>query len=251
MKTYLKVLAVSAAIIAMTPSAYAAPTVYFGENLTPTPAATVGGAPVTARNTFASQLSGVSTEDFEGLPGGAPPASLTFAGSAGPIVATFSPSSGIICTTNGCGGSGRFATSGHNYFDVSSTFSASFSTPIAAFGFYGTDIGDISGSLTITLIHASGPNTMLTVANTINAPDGSLLFWGVIDTANPFTGISFGNTAAGDDFFGFDDIIVGDVRQVTGGVPEPTTWAMMMLGFGMMGWALRRRAEYKVRVRFA
>ena len=34
----------------------------------------------------------------------------------------------------------------------------------------------------------------------------------------------------------------------TGGVPEPTTWALMMLGFGAMGAAMRRtRATTRVR----
>lgn len=30
--------------------------------------------------------------------------------------------------------------------------------------------------------------------------------------------------------------------QATGGVPEPTTWAMMLLGFGAVGFAARRRS---------
>ena len=34
-----------------------------------------------------------------------------------------------------------------------------------------------------------------------------------------------------------------------GGVPEPATWAMMVIGFGAVGLAARRRD--KVRVRFA
>lgn len=37
----------------------------------------------------------------------------------------------------------------------------------------------------------------------------------------------------------------------TGGVPEPTTWAMMMMGFGAMGFALRRRSDVTARVRYA
>lgn len=37
----------------------------------------------------------------------------------------------------------------------------------------------------------------------------------------------------------------------TGGVPEPTTWAMMMLGFGGMGYAMRRRSRVGTRIRFA
>lgn len=34
-------------------------------------------------------------------------------------------------------------------------------------------------------------------------------------------------------------------------VPEPATWAMMLAGFGMIGFALRRRGNVKTTVRFA
>ncbi|MBJ6122608.1 esterase-like activity of phytase family protein [Sphingomonas sp. BT553] len=40
-----------------------------------------------------------------------------------------------------------------------------------------------------------------------------------------------------------------EYRTLTGAVPEPTTWAMMVLGFGLVGAAARRRS--RVRVRFA
>ena len=240
--TIFKKSVLAAAALAMPSLAFAAPTIYFGENLTP--GAAVSGAPLTARNLFAAQLTGVSTETFEGLAAGTPPAVLTFTGSAGPIAASLSANGGQICVTNGCGGSGRFATSPVTYFDVSDRdFTITFSTAIAAFGFYGTDIGDFNGQLTIELIRTGGTNTMLTVANTIGAPDGSLLFWGAIDTANPFNAIKFGNTNAGTDFFGFDDVIVGDKKQVTGGVPEASTWAMMIAGFGIVGFAMRARTR--------
>ena len=38
---------------------------------------------------------------------------------------------------------------------------------------------------------------------------------------------------------------------VTPGVPEPATWAMMILGFGGIGVALRRRPKVATRIRFA
>ena len=43
------------------------------------------------------------------------------------------------------------------------------------------------------------------------------------------------------------------ISQVSGAVPEPATWAMLMLGFGIMGYALRRtrRTKVKTSVRFA
>ena len=34
-------------------------------------------------------------------------------------------------------------------------------------------------------------------------------------------------------------------------VPEPATWAMMMLGFGSMGYAMRRKNKVSTRIRFA
>ena len=37
----------------------------------------------------------------------------------------------------------------------------------------------------------------------------------------------------------------------TSGVPEPTTWAMLMLGFGAMGFAMRRNRKVTARIRFA
>lgn len=40
-------------------------------------------------------------------------------------------------------------------------------------------------------------------------------------------------------------------NRVVGGVPEPTTWAMMLMGFGAMGMALRSRQKVATRVRYA
>ena len=41
----------------------------------------------------------------------------------------------------------------------------------------------------------------------------------------------------------FDDVTFG---SVTSGVPEPATWAMMMLGLAGLGLAGRRRAKSSV-----
>jgi hypothetical protein len=228
-----------------------AQTTFFGENQAP--AGGVSGAPVTARNNFLAQLSGVSTEDFTGFAGGSTPASLSFAGSAGAINATFSGGAGEICPGGAADlcGAGRYATSATNYFATRGQFDLTFTSPIAAFGFYATDIGDFSGQLSVELLRSVGGNTTIAIPHTIGGTDGSLLFWGVIDTANPFTGVRFLNSVGQGDAFGFDDLTVGDVRQVTGGVPEPATWAMMLFGFGGLGYAMRRRSAPGVRVRFA
>lgn len=46
----------------------------------------------------------------------------------------------------------------------------------------------------------------------------------------------------------------GSVAQVGNwqpALPEPATWAMMMMGFGMIGFGLRRRSKVQTRVNFA
>lgn len=228
--------AVAAVMALAWTSASAAPTIFFGENLSP--GAAVSGDPVTARASFLAALSGVSTETFESFSDGDSPTSLTFTGSGGDIVASFASGAGEI---EGNPSAGRFATDGVNYFETNSAFSATFNVPVAAFGFYGTDIGDFAGQLGINLLRASGDSELL-VPHTINGPNGSLLFFGVIDQANPFTGVQFTSTDSSD-FFGFDQMTIGDVGQVTppGAIPEPGTWAMMLLGFGGLGAVLRRR----------
>jgi PEP-CTERM motif-containing protein len=115
------------------------------------------------------------------------------------------------------------------------SFSLSFTSPISAFGFYGTDIGDFGGQLTLALTGSNG-STSLIVPHTIGqdgSTSGSDLYFGFYDLANTYTGISFTNNSVTDNF-AFDDFSIGSLSQVTpitGGVPEPSTWAMMILGF--------------------
>ena len=52
-----------------------------------------------------------------------------------------------------------------------------------------------------------------------------------------------------------DDLVfTGDrfVPHLTGSVPEPSTWAMMLLGFGFVGGAMRaKRRKQNISVSFA
>lgn len=77
---------------------------------------------------------------------------------------------------------------------------------------------------------------------------------------NCATGMScdYGNTAkiglqlpSGTNFTSDSGVFLAGLNPVVGSVPEPATWAMMMLGFGMIGFAARRRSKQTVRVTYA
>ena len=92
-----------------------------------------------------------------------------------------------------------------------------------------------AGSLAGDLLFSSTGGVNATVGD-----DGFGIFWG------PNTNFGSTNTF----YIGYDDQITGQddnhddlVLRVTvlPAVPEPATWAMMLLGFGAVGFAMRRR----------
>lgn len=54
-------------------------------------------------------------------------------------------------------------------------------------------------------------------------------------------------TSNSNDFFLIDNLQLSS----TAAVPEPATWAMLMLGFGALGYGMRRRPKVSTGVRFA
>jgi len=193
--------------------------IFLGEDLTPNSSKANSKQ---ANTDFLAGLVGAGTEDFESFANGSNGSLTVDFGTAG--TATLSGSGQILNSGN----AGRFATSGTNYWNTNQNFTIEFSQAISAFGFYGTDIGDWGGQITLEFL--SGVTTNVTVDNTVGANDSSLLFWGIIDNENPFTKITFGNTNS-DDVFGFDDMTIAVASQVvTNPIPEPTTLAIFALG---------------------
>lgn len=66
---------------------------------------------------------------------------------------------------------------------------------------------------------------------------GSDELHGIIQFNGTFTSISFTDTTEN-----WHGITVG-IAGIAGGVPEPATWAMMIIGFGLVGATMRRRAQ--------
>lgn len=238
-------LAVVAALYGNSPQAQATPQTFFGEDLglgeiTRLPTRPNADA---ARDAFLGQLSGFDTEEFEGFSVGAVlPLYPSFSGVG---VAELTGQGVIRNVPTGTDGSGRYPISGDQYLRTSSSaFSIEFPVPIMAFGFYGIDLGDFNGQISVEI--SSNTTTQLTIPHTVNSPGGSVVYFGIIDTANPFTTVSFFNSGAQADIFAFDDLTVGSLAQVNE-MPEPGTLGLLATGLlGLLGYGRRRRQQHTV-----
>jgi len=189
-----------------------------------------------AAASFLAGLSGVGTESFEGFADDQPMngETLTF----GAVTATFSGAMSVNDVPSGStNGKGRYATDGTKYLEgTTDEFTVAFNTAVAAFGFFGIDIGDFKGEAQITTVNG-GSHTYDILGDSAG---GSICFWGIIDTDNLFTSITISNSEVGTDKFGFDEMTVGSLEQVV--VPAPGALLLASLGVGLVGWMRRRRA---------
>ncbi len=204
---------------------------------------------------YTSVLSGGSLIDFEGKAEGTlidtQYAGVTFSQtpSGRPQIDNYGwifgygASSGSGVLTGSTEGGNQFATiagikatfsSGHNGVEL-------FFSDTAPLGNYPITIYGAGGSVLASFSVASGSILPPGYGGGTFPPPGTSplpgIFVGYTSAANDIFGIGVGPSGASNDSFALDDL-----RFTTGGaIPEPTTWAMMVIGFGGVGAMIRRR----------
>lgn len=203
-----------------------------------------------ARDAFVAAAGGnaaVRMYDFEALPAGPVTDALDFGGG---LQATFtSQSTGTTALMTGTGSFSEFAISQTNYISSltvqnTSFWTITFNQPLTAIGFYATDPSDWAGysetipSLQVVLTSGSGSVTydLTPGVSPTTIPNASVAFFGVVDTANPFTSITLFHPAhlQTEDAVGLDNLMAVPV-------PEPESWVAMLAGLALLGWRVRSR----------
>lgn len=118
-----------------------------------------------------------------------------------------------------------------------------FTDEVYSFGFYATGLQQSLGS--IYRIHYA--NDVLGTSHTLQLPinhDGGVSYFGFLDSEG-FTRVLI--ERAGGELWGVDNVTVGfsNLGVEPGAVPEPATWAMMIIGFGFVGAAMRTARSSK------
>ena len=234
--------------------ASAAPITFFGEDLgpivTPVSAADIPNS-LAARSAFESNLATLGIETFESIAVGTDLIgqvdSISFQGAG--ITGTISGQVGGAIVQP-LGAFSQFPVSGTNFLRAPVTLRIDFSSPIDGFGLFVTDYGEGPfspadnvpnlGTFHLLTERSPGQFELFDPVHTFIAPDGSVLFFGVIDEVNPFTNFILENVDSTlqlpiRDSFGYDDMLVGFV----GSVPEPTTF--LLFGLGLAGLVFARK----------
>ena len=196
-------------------------------------------AAITVYTTLASFLAAVGTSGTDTYTG------FSITGTtASPIVRTAGPygytASASTSTFYGAGTTGNPWLSTNIATDTV-TFNAFTGGTVAGLGgnFFGSDINGAfvsGGNITLTATDAGGTTTYLLT----NATTSS--FVGFVSTTGILSATVTAVQPASPLWPTIDNLVLAGPSTATPGVPEPATWAMMIVGFGLVGGAMRRRA---------
>jgi hypothetical protein len=233
-------------IAALAPPAFAAPVTYVGEDImaTTSSAHPNSAAAAAAFDAAVTGLGGGSLVTFESAPLGsfsnltiAPGATMNgtdFAGNSQTIRNSSNfPTAPTLDGYNTTPG-------GANFVEVQGgNLVFSFATPIQAFGAYFSGIQTNFFQDVIAFSDGTSQTINIPGAGTSNS-SGALDFVGFTDVGASIASVTLtaGVPGSGQDFMGVDDV------RYQNAVPEPSTWAMMIIGFaclGYMGFRQHRR----------
>ena len=180
---------------------------------------------------------------------------LTFTAVGGSSNVGGVPTSGPDGNTSGTTYSSRFNMNGNYTTGISGAQNVNLNALMGVFLGAGTPTGTGPASLDFT---GSGGSTGLDFLSL--APGLNQIFW----IGDGLTGIGTGavqrftvptgatrlylGTSDGFEWNNNSGVITATVTALVSGVPEPSTWAMMLVGFGAAGFALRRRRAEPVRL---
>jgi hypothetical protein len=131
------------------------------------------------------------------------------------------------------------------------TFSAPVSNVFLAFDSWNG--ADVTFSAPFTIVSEAPQVASYWGSGTFDTFGGSTGFTGngetagVLEFAGTFTSLSFTDTVP-EYWHGFT---VGIDGAAPSAVPEPATWALMLIGFGMVGFAIRKRRNVRATISYA
>jgi hypothetical protein len=168
---------------------------------------------------------------------------ITFAGGtlpSGVSLSIFNPDGPSAILNTGVGSCG-FAlcggdTDGNGWFlyqyGGSSTFT--FTKPVSYFGAY------FSGVQTNDFIQWTDSSGSQSLTIPVDFTNGGMAFAGFTDSGESITSVTISSAS---DIIGVDDVLYG-----SSAIPEPASWAMMLIGFAGLGLACRRVRQNRLAV---
>jgi hypothetical protein len=133
-----------------------------------------------------------------------------------------------------------------NYQGTSNTITENDGNP---FSFQSIGLADVynygnGGDIEFTFNYAAGGST----TETVSLASGILGLQTFNFNQSGLSSVVFTPTTTEGPWIQFDNV---GVNGSSGAVPEPATWAMMLLGFGMVGFAMRKRTNIRTTVTYA